>query len=125
MAELLLPAFRFGVVGVLATGVHVAVFLLFVRGVHVSPTLATVPAFLAAVLTSYRLNHAWTFGVKGRHFHYFPRYLAITLVGLALNVTIMYACTEIWHWGYYVGLALVVSAVPAFNFLCSRFWGFR
>ncbi len=125
MSDLVLPALKFGVVGLLATGAHVTVFLLCVRLAKASPTAATVPAFLTAVLISYCLNHSWTFGARGRHLRFFSRYLTIALIGLALNAGIMYVCTAVLHQSYYLGLALVITIVPASNFLGNKYWGFR
>jgi len=124
MTNSLLPVMRFGIVGVLATCIHVAVFFIFVHAIKVSPTVATIPAFFAALLASYRLNHTWTFGARGQHAYFFIRYFLVTLLGLALNISIMYFGTNVLHRSYIVCLALVLMVVPAFNFLCNKYWGF-
>ncbi len=125
MPSLLTSGFRFAVVGCLATGLHVGIFLFCVRTLNLGPTLATTPAFLGAMTLSYTLNHSWTFGARGRHCYFFLRYLLVALLGVTLNLTIMFVVTRWLGKSYYLGLALVVLLVPLFNFLGNRYWGFR
>lgn len=125
MRDLYGGAWRFAVVGGLATAVHVAVFFLLQRTTSLSPTVATVPAFLCAVLLSYSLNFRWTFRADGSHRRRFPRFALLALAGAFANVGIMYVTTDLLGWAPALGLAVVVTVIPVLSFLGNRSWSFR
>ena len=116
---------RFGLVGLLATGVHVAVFLVLTAGPGLGPTPATALAFLVAVTVSYLANHAWTFGLRGGHRTRVGRYLVVALAGAGLNMAIMRTATAGLGWSKEAGLAAVLAVVPACSYLANRHWSFR
>ena len=125
MAEDRRTVLRFGLVGLLATGIHVAVFLLLADGAGLDPTLATALAFLVATAVSYLANHSWTFGLRGGHRGRFGRYLVVALAGAGLNMAIMRAATAGLGWSKEAGLAAVLAVVPACSYLANRYWSFR
>ena len=116
---------RFGIVGVAATGIHVAVFSLLVELLRVAPVAASVPAFLSAMLASYGVNHRWTFGARGGHRTHLPKYALVAAFGLCLNVLITYIVVNLLGYWYGVALILVVTLVPAATFLLNRNWAFK
>lgn len=124
MTGLLGQAARFGVVGVAATALHVALVLLLVEGPGVPPLSANALAFCAALALSYFGNHGWTFAASGRHRRHFPRFAAVALAGLALNQGIMAVAVAGLGLDYRIGLAVVVAVVPALSFLANRAWAF-
>jgi putative flippase GtrA len=124
MRELAVRALRFGLVGILATGIHVGIYFLAVLVLGIVPTIATALAFLVALTISYTLNHRWTFRAKGGHRRYFIRYLIIALTGSVLNMTIMHLCTTVLGWSHYLGLVIVVLTIPPLTFLGNLLWGF-
>jgi putative flippase GtrA len=124
MRELAGKGLRFVCVGLLATAVHVGIFLGATLVWGISPTIATAIAFLVALTTSYALNHSWTFRVSGGHRRYFTRYAVIAVTGSVLNMTIMYLCTRVLGWSSTVGLVVVVLTIPPLSFLGNLFWGF-
>ncbi|MEX2408581.1 MAG: GtrA family protein, partial [Rhodovibrionaceae bacterium] len=88
--NLLTKAKRFGVVGILATLIHVCLFGLLVDLLGWNaPTPATGIAFLAATTFSYFTNYRWTFGTPGRHSRYMPRFFTVTTSLFLLNLLIM------------------------------------
>lgn len=124
MRELAGKLLRFGCVGLLATVVHIGIFLFATLVCHIDPSVATAIAFLVALTTSYALNHSWTFQVSGGHRRYFTRYAVIALTGSLLNMAIMFLCTRVLGWSSYAGLAVVVLTIPPLSFLGNFFWGF-
>jgi len=124
MRELAGRALRFGLVGILATGIHVGIYFLAVFVLGILPTLATALAFLVALTVSYLLNHRWTFQAKGNHRRYFIRYLTIAVTGATLNMAIMHLCTAVLGWSHYLGLAIIVLTIPPLTFLGNLLWGF-
>lgn len=116
---------RFGIVGVVATFIHVAVFSMLVELFRVVPVVASVPAFLTAMLASYGVNHRWTFGAQGSHEVYLPKYAVVAVLGLGLNVLITYLIVNLLDSWYGYALALVVMVVPSATFLLNRNWAFK
>lgn len=115
---------RFCVVGVANTGVHMLVLLALAELLHWSPSLANACAFLCANLFSYLVNSRWTFAaMKGGATRY-PRFLAVSLVGLTLS----WACVELamrlgLH--YLVGVAGSVLLVAVSGYILNRLFVFR
>ena len=122
MSALARSIVTFGIIGVLATATHVAVFAALVEAGRVAPVLASVPAFLAALLLSYFANHHWTFGARGAHATHMPRFTAVSILGLCLNTAITYGVVDVLGWWYGIALAAVILIVPAFTFLLNRRW---
>ncbi len=116
---------RFGVSGALATLCHVTVFVLLVEWFGTRPVLAAGPAFLLAMLVSYGMNYHWTFTVSGPHRLLLPRFTAVALLGLGLNLGITYLVVDILHGWYGYALLLVIMIVPLVAFSLSKFWVFR
>ena len=84
---------------------------------------ASVVGFALGTFASWLLNSLWTFSapLRGR---ILLRFVAVTLVGLGLNVLIM-AGVEAIGVDYRLGLFLVLVVVPVFNFCCHRLWTYR
>jgi len=116
---------KFGLTGGLATVTHVLLVWIGVEYLGWSATLATLPAFLIALLLSYALNHRWTFQAQGRHDHYFPRFATIAVGGLILNGLIMYSLTERLHLPYPWALLVIVLVIPLFSFILNHYWTFN
>ena len=115
---------RFLLIGGLATLVHVAVFTGLVEWLAVSAVLAAVPAFLSAMLFSYGGNHKWTFAADAAHHVQLPRFAAVSLAGLAINVGIMHLVVNVLGLWYGYALMAVVLMVPGITFALNRRWTF-
>jgi len=116
---------RFGLTGGLATLTHVMVFVLLVEWAAVRPVFAALPAFLMAVGVSYVLNYRWTFTATGPHRVLLPRFVLISVTGLALNLLITYLFVDLWGLWYGLALLTVILVIPISTYLLSRFWVFR
>lgn len=116
---------RFGLVGCLATAIHLVVFFAAHRGLAWHPTLATTIAFACAVGVSYGLNRSWTFRATGSHTRHFPRFVTIALCGAGLNATIMHVGVEVLGWSPSLCLLIIVVVLPGLSFCLQRQWGFR
>ena len=115
---------RFGVVGVLATLVHTAVFAVGIELVHIEPVAANAIAFGVAVLVGYALNRGWTFAHRAEHGRLW-RYAVGALIGLGCNSAIMYLAVHRMHWSPYIGLVIALVMVPPLSFALNQFWVFR
>lgn len=122
MSKLSRSVFSFGVIGVLATVTHVAVFSVLVELGLATPVAASIPAFLAALVISYFANHHWTFDMRGAHIKHMPRFTLVSVLGLGLNTLITYVVVDVWGGWYGFALAAVILVVPAVTFLLNRHW---
>ncbi len=116
---------RFATVGVAATATHVSVGLALAEGLGVAPFWANLTAFATAVLVSYAGNLVWTFGMAAEGLGRLPRFVALSLGGLAANQAIVFVAVDAAGWSYRVALAIVVLVVPALTYLASCRWVFR
>jgi putative flippase GtrA len=124
MTNVTYQAARFGAVGLLATVVHVAVAIALVELAKVPVFWANMGAFCTAVLVSYLGNHRWTFACEGAHARYFPRFISIAALGLAIGQVIVWAIAEQGGGDYRLAVLTVALVVPVFSFLASRLFVF-
>lgn len=115
--------FRFGVSGVVATGVHVAIATTLINGFSTSQVTANGVAFVCANVCSYLLNALWSFSAKPGRAN-FLRFYAVSLLGLALTLAISWLAQTLGL-SYWVGLAAILSVVPPLTFVLHRYWTFR
>ena len=115
---------RFGVIGVVATFVHVGMVVLLVELPGVEPVWANVLAFLTALPVSYFGNFHWTFAAEGQHGRRVPRFVFTQTLGFASSQTIMFVVVEVMSLHYGIALAAVLMTVPMMSYLLSRGWVF-
>lgn len=115
---------RFAVVGVAATLVHLTCALL-ARHAGASPLAANLAGYVAAVGVSYLGNALWTFRRSAWRGGQLARFVVVSLAGLAANQAITWVLVEQLRWPFWLGLAVVVVAVPALSFVGARLWAFR
>lgn len=114
---------RFGVSGVIATGIHVAVATPLIYLVHASQVSANGIAFVIANIGSYLLNTLWSFDARLTRDSYL-RFLAVSLLGLLLTLMIS-AGAQAVDANYWLGLVAILSVVPAVTFALHRCWTYR
>jgi putative flippase GtrA len=118
--SILKSAGRFTVVGGLITVLHIAVATFLVEKTGVSSVTANSAAFVIANVTSYLLHTHWSFAASPS-FRSGQRFLVVSLIGFVL--TAFLSGTVQWlGLPYWIGIGLVVTIVPANNFLLHRFW---
>ena len=118
--------FRFGIVGAIATAVHISVVVSLVESTVISdPLVANIVAFCCAVLVSYFGHNYWTFQHRQHSTKQFARFVLITLSALGLNQIILYVATRLIGLDYKIGLIFVILLVPIFTYFLARLWVFR
>lgn len=123
MRDLLGRGLRFGIVGVLATLLHVAVATGCIEGLGFAPWLANAVAFVSATVVSFVGQTLWSFRSQlgvGR----FARFVVVAVGGLGLTILISGGLDALGL-PYGIGIAAVVMTVPAFTFLMHSFWTYR
>ncbi|ANH74286.1 gtrA-like family protein [Ralstonia insidiosa] len=114
---------RFGVSGVVATGVHVAIATTLINGFSTTQVTANGVAFVCANVCSYLLNALWSFSAKPGGAN-FLRFYCVSLFGLALTLAISWLAQTLGL-SYWAGLACILAIVPPIAFVLHRFWTFR
>jgi len=116
---------RFGSFGAIATLIHIFVFTMLVEKFHVSAVMASIPAFVCAMLFSYVANSRWTFRVDVDHGSHLPRYAMVSLIGLGINAMITFIVVDVLALWYGFALMVVVTVVPLITYLLNRRWTYR
>lgn len=115
---------RFGVVGILATLVHLGVLTAGVEQAGVSPVLMNGIAFCLAVGVTYFGQSIWVFRNRERSTAQFMRFGVSVLAGLFGNMAIMAVAVKLMHQHYVVGFTAALIIVPAATFVLNKFWVF-
>jgi len=87
--------------------------------------LAACLAFIIANINSYVLNKYWTFTNKEKdHRIQYTKFLAVSLVGLGLNLLIFYSLIE---FGLYDLIAKIapIPIILLWNFVINKIWTFK
>jgi putative flippase GtrA len=110
----------FAAVGAVGTAAHFATLILLVQSVGWPPALATAPGFLVGAAVNYSLNYHLTFQSRARHAAAMPRFLAIALASMLLNVATVWALVH-WHSAHYLlGQVVATTLVLVLNFVANR-----
>jgi len=115
----------FAVVGVIATAGNYGAALAAQRFLGLGPLAAGLAGYASAVGVSYFGNALVTFRRPALHGPQFARFMAISLVGLAINLGLVFAGTRLLGWPLWQALIPVVLVVPAATFVMAKFWAFR
>jgi putative flippase GtrA len=110
----------FAVVGVVGTAAHFVTLILLVQSASWAPAIATTAGFLVGALVNYALNYRLTFQSQASHADAVPRFLAIALLSMLLNVVIVWVLV---HWNgmhYLLGQVIATSVILVVNFVANR-----
>jgi len=111
---------RFALVGVLNTGVHLAVVAALVELASFPPVPSNGLAFVTANAFSFWANSRFTFRTRVEPARY-GRFLVVSLAGLALALSAS-RLAEVQRWHYLVGVLLTCAALPILSFAANRWW---
>ncbi|NDU92664.1 MAG: methyltransferase domain-containing protein [Ferrovum sp.] len=113
---------RFGLVGVLNTGVHLGVVMLVLANTSWHQMGANALAYIVASSFSYLLNARWSFRVK-HHWRGFLRFQGVTILGFLASMFLGYL-GDLMAWHYLFTVFLVALTVPALSFSLHRTYTF-
>jgi dolichol-phosphate mannosyltransferase len=117
---------RFGIVGGVGFAVNLVVYTLFVHAVGVDYRVASVAAWLVAVLNNFVLNRHWTFDARdGQARFQAVRFLIVSLVAEAFSLLLLTLLVESAAIAKVPAQALAVLASMPLNFLGNKLWSFR
>ena len=84
-------------------------------------------SFSAAVVNNYTWNILWTYRHQDhsdRHHRTLPKFFIVSLVGLFMNLGIVYFMTEWLSIYWLIGKLTAMVIVLFWNFFINRFWTF-
>src|SRR6266567_1973182 len=116
--------FKFALVGVLNTGVDVAIFFL-LTWLGIPYVAAQVVSYSSGAANSYLLNKVWTFRSCGLSYAEIVRFVVVNLASLGISVVILSLLHE--RTGFTLAAAkggATVCALAA-NFLGNKLWVFK
>jgi putative flippase GtrA len=116
---------RFGLVGIVATAVHVMVGMGLHAGGGMTPFWANLIAFCCALGVSFLGQTRLTFPGAAMGRGAFARFTLVAMTGLGLNQIIVWLVTSVFAGPYWLALAFIIGTVPAGTFLMLKFWALR
>jgi putative flippase GtrA len=116
-------ATSFVLVGCLATAIQYVILAILVR-LGWNAAVASGTGFVINVSIGYWMNYQFTWSSGKNHRETMTKYLVSCLVGLCLNISIVYVLTSI---GLFYLLAQVIATglTMFFNFFSNDLWTFR
>jgi putative flippase GtrA len=117
---------RFALVGGAGFVVNLAVYTLLVHPVGLDYRVASVLAWLVAVINNFVLNRHWTFDAReGQARFQAIRFLVVSLVAEAFSLLLLTLLVEGVGLAKVPAQALAVAASMPLNFLGNKLWSFR
>ncbi len=117
---------KFGIVGMLNTGIDIALLSAFHYLLHIPEILANTLSFSIAVTNSYLMNRRWTFSSDNKNWRAETvKFFIVNIIGLVLSDALL------WMFVHRFGLQLLLAKAAAvvivlfWNFAGIRFWAFR
>lgn len=114
----------FAAVGAIGTGAHYLTLVLLVKLAGMAPVLASTVGFLIGALTNYALNYRITFSSSNPHHQALPKFLAVAVVGLALNASVLRLSVSWLGMHYLFGQVFATGLVLLWNFCANKMWTF-
>ena len=124
LAELVLAA-RFGLVGTLATTIHIAIVWMLLSETALPVLMANTIAFVCAFGFSFVGNYLWTFGSPGSPRRAMRRFLTISVSAFLINSVLLGTILELGWFNQTVAAIGSAAVIPIITFFASRLWGFN
>ena len=116
---------RYVVAGAFSTAVYYGGVLVLVELLHVDPVASAALATALVTVTAYLVNRRWVFASERAHGSAFPRFVAATMLSLAINAGLMHLVVHVLGGWYVAGAVLATVVVPPTNFVVNYLWCFR
>ena len=121
MKKLIIQLIKFGIVGVIATLIDLAVLMLLKEFMQIDVLVASAVAFSVSVIANYILSMLFVFkGSENSKVKEFIVFVALSIGGLLLNQFIMWIGTEIMTAYYLWVKAFALVFVPIYNFITRK-----
>lgn len=118
-------ASRFGLIGIIATFIHVLVISILLSETQLPILMANTLAFLGAFSISFTGNYFWTFESPGDLSRAMWRFLLISASAFLVNTLILVILIRVGWLTPFLSAIFSATVIPVITFLASRLWGFR
>jgi putative flippase GtrA len=115
---------KFALVGLLNTGVDVAIFFL-LTWVGTQYVVAQIVSYSCGAGNSYLLNKFWTFRSSGLSYAEIIRFITVNLVTLGISIVVLSLLFETAGMELPMSKALATVSALAVNFLGNKLWVFK
>ena len=116
---------RFGLVGVIASGIYAVAGLVLIDGLGIASPIASGLAYVIAIPVSFLGQRHFTFGSRGAVRHELPRFVFVQIFNIALAIGIMALVTDVLGQSHQLGIIAVILCIPAVTFLLLATTVFR
>ena len=117
---------RFSMVGALGTLVNILVLYFLVEFISLWYMVSATIAFVVALTNNYIFNRLWTFSSKEiKILKQYSKFFAINMIGLVINLSILYALVEFENLWYVFAQILSITAAWISNFMGNKLWVFK
>lgn len=116
------PFTRFVMVGGMATALQFVLLVAFVELGGMRAVVASALSFSISAVFNYILNYRLTFESSRRHMSAFPRFVAVAMIGLAINV-LVFAVFNMFIF-YVVAQMFATGAAMLSNYFLHKKWTF-
>ena len=121
MKKLIIQLIKFGIVGMIATLIDLAVLMVLKEFMKVDVLAASAVAFSVSVIANYILSMLFVFKSRGNNkVKEFLVFVILSIGGLLLNQFIMWIGTEIMTAYYLWVKAFALVFVPIYNFITRK-----
>ena len=110
--------FRFAVVGLFNTALHLAIVGLLTQRFGLSQLVSNVAAYVVASSFSFMVNSIWSFQVKLQA-RRFARFQVVGLMGLLASAVVGHM-GDVFGWHYAVTVLVTGCMLPLLSFLAHR-----
>lgn len=118
--------FRFCIVGTIGAIIDIGGLCVLVEFVGIYYLLAAAMSFTIAVINNYFLNKYWSFKNKSsNHTKQFIGFVLVSVVGLLINLGVMYSLTELLFVWYLLSKAIASIIVLFWNFFMNKYVTFK
>jgi len=115
---------KFALVGILNTGVDVAIFFL-LTWLGIPYVAAQIVSYSCGAANSYLLNKVWTFRSCGLSYAEIVRFAAVNLTSLGISVVVLTLLHDMAGLGLAAAKGGATACALVANFLGNKLWVFR
>jgi dolichol-phosphate mannosyltransferase len=121
-----LQLIRFGAVGASGYVVNLVVFAACVHPLAMNYKIASVIAFLVAVVNNFWLNRHWTFGAKEDHpGRQAAKFFTVSLLAYGLSLVVLVSLVDGAGLDKVIAQAIAVVAGMPLSFVGQKLWSFK
>ncbi len=121
-----LQLIRFGMVGASGYVVNLVVFAACVHPLAMNYKLASVVAFMVAVINNFWLNRHWTFGARQDHpGRQWAKFFTVSLLAYGLSLVVLVSLVDGAGLDKVIAQAIAVVAGMPLSFIGQKLWSFK